>query len=102
MYFASGTTTWNDHVSVGHRCKEGSASCLSSRRDPHDIYLTSNILTWFISIQLANGILTNTLVLIEMAANGGSEYVISIKIAVKDELMDKCHDNLTRVALCLD
>ena len=44
--------------------------------------MISDILTWFISIWLANSILTGTLVSIEMAANGGSEYSSSIKIAV--------------------
>ena len=47
--------------------------------------MISDILTWFISIWLANSILTGTLVSIEMAANGGSEYGSSIKIAVYND-----------------
>ena len=51
--------------------------------------MISDILTWFISIWLANSILTGTLVSIEMAANGGSKYGSSIEIAVtKLELTD--------------
>ena len=46
--------------------------------------MISYVLTWyrFISIWLANSILTDALALIEMAGNGGPEYGSFIKIAV--------------------